>query len=465
MIRRHGGALRAVLMLADGFLAIAMSLAVYQSFAHPNTPVGPFLDTFLDRAVGYGIAWVALLYVNGAYRLRAHWTLMGEARTVVRATFWLAALGTATLWLSATDRTDSGWVLLLFPLQGVLAVILRAAVRSSFMFLRRRGYNVRSLVILGTGNEATDFARLVHDHSVLGVQVSGYLGDEPPAGVPADRYLGQLVDLPVILSDRVVDEVAICVSEDQWETVEPLAQLAHEQGKLIRVPVNVPRLLSADRTLEELDGTAVLSYANGPDELVGHVAKRVFDLGASVSALVVLSPLLLAIAVVLRVSQGPGVIFRQTRIGLHGRPFTIYKFRTMISDAEARFSEVEALSHTSGAAFKLVDDPRVTPAGRWMRRYSLDELPQFANVVRGEMSIVGPRPAPPREVQEYDIWHKRRLSMKPGITGLWQVSSRLDEDFDQRAELDLAYIDRWSFWLDLEIVLRTIPALIRRPGH
>ena len=137
----------------------------------------------------------------------------------------------------------------------------------------------------------------------------------------------------------------------------------------------------------------------------------------------------------------------------------------MYADAEDRYREVEALSDTSGAAFKLVDDPRVTPAGRLMRRYSLDELPQFVNVVRGEMSIVGPRPAPPREVQEYDIWHKRRLSMKPGITGLWQVSSRLDEDFDQRAELDLAYIDRWSFWLDLEIVLRTIPALIRRPGH
>lgn len=452
-------------MLVDGLLAIALSLFVYKVFAHPETPMGPFLDTFLARATVYGIAWVALLYVNGAYRLRAHWTLAGEARTVVRATIWLAVLGTATLLLAATDRADSGWVLLLFPLQGVLAVVLRGLVRSSFMFVRRRGYNVRSLLILGTGHDATDFASLVHDHSVLGVQVVGYLGDEPPLGVPANMYWGQLIELPAVLSDRIVDEVAICVSEDQWGTVEPLAQLAHEQGKLIRVPVNVPRLLSADRALEELDGTAVLSYASGPDELLGHVAKRVFDLGASIAALVLLSPLLLGIAIVLRVSQGPGVIFRQTRIGLHGRPFTIYKFRTMITDAEARYSEVEALSDTSGAAFKLIDDPRVTRAGRVMRRYSLDELPQFVNVVRGEMSIVGPRPAPPREVQEYDIWHKRRLSMKPGITGLWQVSSRLDEDFDQRAELDLAYIDRWSFWLDMAIVLRTIPALIRRPGH
>jgi exopolysaccharide biosynthesis polyprenyl glycosylphosphotransferase len=465
MIRRHGGALRAALMLADGGLAVAMSLFVYQAFAHPDTPAGPFLDTFWARAVVYGIAWVSLLYVNGAYRLRAHWTVAGEARTVVRATFWLALLGASTLWLSAADRTDSGWVLLLFPLQGVFAVILRVAVRSSFMFLRRRGYNVRNLLILGTGHEATDFARLVHDHSILGVQVAGYLGDDLPAGVPTGMYWGRLSDLPAVLADHVIDEVAICVGEDQWATIEPLAQLVHEQGKLIRVPVTVPRLLSSDRSLEELDGVAVLSYSSGPDELVGDAAKRVVDLAASLTALLLLSPLILGIVVGLRLRQGPGVIFRQTRIGLHGRPFTIYKFRTMTSDAEERYSEVEALSDTSGAAFKLVDDPRVTAAGRVMRRYSLDELPQFVNVLRGEMSMVGPRPAPPREVQEYDIWHKRRLSMKPGVTGLWQVSSRLDEDFDQRAELDLAYIDRWSIRLDLAIVLRTIPAVLRRPGH
>lgn len=134
-------------------------------------------------------------------------------------------------------------------------------------------------------------------------------------------------------------------------------------------------------------------------------------------------------------------------------------------DAETRYRGLAALSHTRGAAFKLADDPRVTPVGRWLRRYSLDELPQFVNVVRGEMSVVGPRPAPPREVEEYDIWHRRRLSMKPGVTGLWQITSRLDEDFDDRAELDLAYIDRWSLSLDLSIVLKTVPALLRRPGH
>ena len=183
MIRRHGGMLRALLMLTDGALAVAMSLALYQGLAHPDTSLGPFLDAFWARALVYGLAWVGLLYINGAYRLRAHWTLASEARSVVRATFWLSLLGISVLWLSAADRAASGWVLLLFPLQGVLAIIIRAAVRSTFMYMRRQGYNVRNLLIVGTGTEATDFGQLVREHSILGVQVVGYLGDATPAGV------------------------------------------------------------------------------------------------------------------------------------------------------------------------------------------------------------------------------------------------------------------------------------------
>ncbi len=159
------------------------------------------------------------------------------------------------------------------------------------MYLRRHGYNVRNLLVMGTGHEAVEFSRLVQDHSVLGVQVVGYLGDDRSAGVPSAMYWGPLEELPRVLATRVVDEVAICVSEDEWPLIEPLAQLAHEQGKLVRVPVNVPRLVSSDRTLEELDGTAVISYAHGPDALLGHALKRAFDLVVAVAALVLLSPL------------------------------------------------------------------------------------------------------------------------------------------------------------------------------
>jgi lipopolysaccharide/colanic/teichoic acid biosynthesis glycosyltransferase len=165
------------------------------------------------------------------------------------------------------------------------------------------------------------------------------------------------------------------------------------------------------------------------------------------------------------VKDGRPILFTQTRVGIHGRPFRMVKFRTMVREAEERYTEVEPLNGINGPAFKVRDDPRIAPWGRVLRRTSIDELPQLWNVLRGEMSLVGPRPAPPREVQGYDLWHRRRLSMKPGLTGLWQISSRLDEQFDDRAALDLAYIDRWSLWLDLSIVARTLPALLREPGH
>jgi len=388
---------------------------------------------------------------------------MGEIQPVVRSMAWLMALGVAALFISASDVQSSGWVLLLFPLQGLLAIGVRLVVRVLFMYARRRGHNVRNLVILGTGPEAIAFTRLVHDHSVLGIQVIGYLGDEPTEGQLDAPILGAVSDLPRVLHDHVVDEVAVCVREGDWHQVEELAQLAHEEGKLIRVPLHVPQLRTSDRFLEDLDGTAVLSYANGPDELTSHALKRVMDIGFAGLGLILASPLLIGLAVWLRLRQGPVVIFKQDRVGIHGRIFTMYKFRSMTNDAEDRYADLAERSSTEGAAFKLADDPRVTPQGRWLRRYSFDELPQLFNVIKGEMSVVGPRPAPLREVEEYDLWHRRRLSMKPGITGLWQIT-RDYEDFDRRARLDMDYIDNWSIWLDMDILIKTVPAVLRKPG-
>jgi lipopolysaccharide/colanic/teichoic acid biosynthesis glycosyltransferase len=180
---------------------------------------------------------------------------------------------------------------------------------------------------------------------------------------------------------------------------------------------------------------------------------------------VILSPLLIGVAAVLRLTEGPPILFRQTRIGVHGRPFTIFKFRTMVVDAEDRLEEVKHLNERTGAAFKAANDPRMTGFGRWLRRTSIDELPQLWNVLIGTMSLVGPRPPLPDEVAEYDIWHRRRLSMKPGITGLWQVEARHDPDFDRWVEHDLLYIDGWSIWLDLKILAKTLPALVAHGGR
>jgi len=193
--------------------------------------------------------------------------------------------------------------------------------------------------------------------------------------------------------------------------------------------------------------------------------KRAIDIvGASVG-LVLLSPILAITAFAVYLSDGLPVLFRQPRVGFRGRPFTIVKFRTMGHDAEERYAELAALSDTRGAAFKMTNDPRITRIGRILRKTSIDELPQLWNVLRGEMSLVGPRPAPPREVILYEAWHLQRLTVKPGITGAWQISARLDDDFDRRAALDIEYVEGWSLLLDLRILVGTIPALIRQPGR
>jgi exopolysaccharide biosynthesis polyprenyl glycosylphosphotransferase len=256
----------------------------------------------------------------------------------------------------------------------------------------------------------------------------------------------------------VVDEVAICLPFSMWDRMNALAQLCEAVGKIVRVPVDVlDSALSAGR-IEELDGTPVYSLVSGPDRMVALIVKRTLDGVVSLAAVVMLSPVLLAVALWIRAREGSPVLFRQVRVGLHGRHFEVLKFRTMVADAEARYDEV--VSQADPRAFKLADDPRITRTGRFLRRTSLDELPQLWNVLKGEMSLVGPRPAPPREVEGYDLWHRRRLSMKPGITGLWQVSARHSDDFDDRAALDLSYIDRWSLWLDFKILARTVPAAL-----
>jgi exopolysaccharide biosynthesis polyprenyl glycosylphosphotransferase len=233
----------------------------------------------------------------------------------------------------------------------------------------------------------------------------------------------------------------------------------------VRIPIDPHEGATLDAREEEFEGLMVRSLVHDSHRDAGLVVKRLIDILGATVGLVLLSPVLLVTALVIRVRDGSPVIFRQTRVGLHGRPFTILKFRTMEPDAEERLHEVAHLNELQGAAFKATNDPRLSSVGGFLRRTSIDELPQLWNVLRGEMSLVGPRPPLPSEVIEYDIWHRRRLSMKPGITGLWQVASREEPDFDRWVELDLTYIDRWTLWLDISILLRTMPSVLMARGR
>jgi len=480
MIRRYATVLRLSLATADLLVAFIVFIGVSVLRFGPAwreawdaVPANPWL-----LAVTYGATWVAILWLLGLYRLRARWSWRAEWTDLLRAVLLFAFLAFAFLYAAKLPNVSRLYLLELFVAQAAVAVVSRGLLRFLFARAHESGRNSRYILIVGNGPAAHDFARRIGRNAYLGLQVVGFLADPDPqdprpgsgsntaevlaALAPAPvGTLGRIDEIETVLHSSVIDEVAICLPSEYGAFVEPVARLCEEEGLIVHVPLVDGAMAVTGGRLEDFEGIRLQSLVYGPDRTVGLIIKRLIDIAGALAALALLSPLLIGVAIFVVVRDGRPVIFRQVRVGVHGRPFVIYKFRTMFRDAESRYDEVAALSDTAGAAFKMTDDPRITPWGRFLRKTSIDELPQFLNVLRGEMSIVGPRPAPPREVEGYDVWHRRRLSVKPGITGLWQVEARLDEDFDRRARLDLAYIDRWSLWLDLRIIVRTVPAMLQ----
>jgi exopolysaccharide biosynthesis polyprenyl glycosylphosphotransferase len=409
----------------------------------------------------YSAGWVVALAVNGLYRPRARWSIRSEAGDLIRATVLMAMATLAVLFWFKLPDVSRLFLVLLFPIQFGVALATRALLRVWFRRMRTRGMNARFVLVAGAGPRGQAFAATLESHRELGLKVVGFVDDDPSYAEGSRwPWLGHLAETEKVLNERVVDEVAICLPFSQWQFVDGIAHIAEEAGKIVRVPIDVLDHAFTSGKVEDLDGTPVYSLVSGPDRVFSLAIKRVADIVVAGLSLVVAVPIFIVIAWIIRREDGGSVLFRQARVGLHGRPFQILKFRSMVPDAEARVDELKPANEINGHAFKLTDDPRVTRIGRFLRRYSLDELPQLWNVLRGDMSLVGPRPPLTSEVSGYDLWHRRRLSMKPGITGLWQVRARHEPEFDRWVEDDLEYIDRWSLWLDIQILARTIPAAL-----
>jgi len=469
MIRRYGIAFRVLLAIADGATAVVLLVVAIAARFGIDSVRDVLAFAFTDPIIAvatYAVLWPFVLWTQGLYRHRARWTVRGEVGDVLRAVAIFATIVLSLLFASKNADASRIVLIILFPLLAIGAIVTRLLLRRVLFMLRTRGHNTRFMLILGTTPQGQAFADLVDGHPMLGLEVIGHLSEEADAPTSVTRpTLGSLDQIEDILHGRVVDEVAICLPFDGSTRIDDLVRLCEEEGKIVRVPMYLLGHAIAAGKAEAFDGVPIYSLLPGSDRVVGLLSKRALDFVGSLLLAVVLTPVMVMIAAWIKLdSRGP-ILFRQQRIGLHGRPFEVWKFRTMVEGAEEQLEDLLDQNEVRGNAFKMAADPRVTRAGRWLRRTSLDELPQLLNVLRGEMSLVGPRPPLPAEVARYDVWHRRRLSMRPGMTGLWQVTARREPDFDRWVEADLEYIDRWSIWLDMRIILRTIPAVLGRQGH
>jgi exopolysaccharide biosynthesis polyprenyl glycosylphosphotransferase len=321
----------------------------------------------------------------------------------------------------------------------------------------------RRAVLVGTGGHIREVARALGDGPHSRVEVVGFIS---PLALPSNglRSLGTLGDLDGVLEREGVDEVIIADPDfPQGEAVE-LVDRCHRRGVRVRIAPSTMEILI--HRAEFVPGESVPLFELKPPvfEGIDFVLKRTFDMVGATVLLIVLSPLLAAIWVAVRATSRGPALYRSRRQGIGERPFACLKFRTMQVDSEHRQADLEALNEASGALFKIREDPRLTRVGRLLRRFSLDELPQLVNVLRGEMSLVGPRPLPERDFERLEEWHRKRYLVLPGITGLWQVSGRAELDFDDLVHLDFLYLEHWSLAVDLTILLKTIPAVLSRRG-
>jgi exopolysaccharide biosynthesis polyprenyl glycosylphosphotransferase len=351
----------------------------------------------------------------------------------------------------------------------VLMTVFRVVAWRFAVPLRRSVSGYRNFLLVGDGPEVAEIARTLEANETRGMRLFGFVRVQAqpvetlPSGLAQSYPVVTLPELPELLRSQVIDEVIFAVAKEDLEKLEETFLVCEEEGVKTRVLLNFFPQIVSKVYLERLGSKPLLTFSAAP-EVESLLVKRGLDFLMAVVALLVLSPLLLILAVLVKVSSRGPIFFLQTRCGLGGRKFTLYKFRSMRADADLRREELEALNEVDGPVFKIRNDPRCTPIGRFMRKFSLDELPQLVNIVKGDMSFVGPRPPLPEEVEKYERWQRRRLRMQPGLTCLWALEGRSKLSFRRWMELDLEYIDHWSMALDGKIILKTIPIVLLGRG-
>jgi exopolysaccharide biosynthesis polyprenyl glycosylphosphotransferase len=419
---------------------------------------------------GLLLAWHLIFYSFELYKSRRLTFRYGETTDLLKA----VALSSLLLYAAGSafhiKMITNTFMVVFWVSASILAVLSRVLLKFLLQNIRLHERNLRRVLIVGSNARAVEFWHKLESHPELGYRVIGF-ADMEWSGVQALRQQGgtivcDLDHLWSFLRKSIVDEVIIALPIRSFHSsASKIAHFCEEMGIIVRLPAGLFDLRLGRTTVEEYEGQSVISIYTGGARRGALIAKRAMDFTVAFVLLAILSPLLLVVALLIKIGSPGPIFFRQKRVGLNKRLFHIWKFRTMVQDAEARLQSLEQHNEVEGPVFKIKNDPRITSIGRFLRKTSIDELPQLLNVLLGDMSLVGPRPLPVRDYDGFDQdWQRRRFSVTPGITCLWQVNGRSHLGFDKWMKLDMQYIDEWSFWLDIEILLRTIPAVLKGSG-
>ena len=414
--------------------------------------------------------WQSTFHLLGLYKSRRLAPRFLEMLDLARASVVATALLAAVAMIFDVHAITLGVLLTFFLLAVCSLISSRLVMRQGLQVIRRHGRNLRYVLVVGTNARAVQFVERFLARPELGYRLVGFVDDAWIGPLPSTGFAANLVSnlagFRSYLRTQVVDEVVIALPiKSFYDREGELLDICQEQGVIVRVLSDLFHYSNAATEIGEVDASPIVSFYNIPPDGLQLAAKRAVDIVVSTFLIILFSPIMLAALILVKFeSKGPA-IFAQERIGLNKRYFRIYKFRSMVANAEKLQANLEARNEAQGPVFKIKDDPRITRIGRFLRKTSIDELPQLFNVLKGDMSLVGPRPLPVRDYNGFnEDWQRRRFSVRPGVTCLWQVSGRSRISFDQWMHLDLEYIDHWSLWLDLKILARTIPAVVRGTG-
>lgn len=468
MIKERENIFNNLLAIIDIFLTILAFISSYYIRKFLWSEELAYSDSYITIVLLIVPTWFVALKVTNLSKL-----LRGKAYSFLLYDYLkVIAIGMSILFLfvfSFKLDSISRIVLYLFGFIDFLFLFgSKFLIYALFKHYRKQGYNSRNLLVI-TDKESEEVIDEIETNKDWGYKISIIVvNSEELRGKYISKYksvyLADDIDFHKLIEDNPIDEVIYAKKDIDMSNIREIVYSCEEIGVVFKLKSNFFNMVATKAELDYMGSYPYLKFVNTPTGYLALKVKRLADIVSSLIFIVLFSPIFLAVAVAVKLTSKGPIVFTQKRVGLRGREFNLYKFRTMVENAEELKKELEAQNEMDGPVFKIKKDPRITKIGSFLRKSSLDEFPQFFNVLRGDMSIVGPRPPLPKEVAKYERWQRRRLSMKPGITCIWQVSGRNEISFEEWMKLDLEYIDNWSLKLDFSLFIKTIKVVLLRKG-